>query len=251
MKKLLVVMLIVFIGTLAFSSATSTAVEKYVWDGQGNTVTDPAGGVYGDARVFSLLPNGGSCNKNWEFEFTTEVQVAQWVTWSISGTKWQWFVRKPGTYIADCIVFNLKSNGDVEISFSGFDDPYYYTSQPDASQTAYIESYYGYSFGSGSATPSSVVSGWVRASDLNNETVFIPEFFEEYTHKYSLHDGIVAHLWNKIVVVECNSASSYRDTGKIIITLKEQKPWIDANGDYVEPLRNFLNTDRADSPYKP
>ena len=250
MKKLLVIVLMVLVGTFVFSSATSTAIEKFVWDGDGNVVTDPANGVYGNARVFSLLPDGGSCNKNWEFEFTTEVQVAQWSEWYISGTKWQWFVKKPGTYIADCIVFTLKSNGDIEITFEGFDDPYY-VNTPDPSQTAYIETYYGYTFGTGSGDPGSVEtsgSGWFRAGGLNEQTLLIPEFFEAFTHKYSLHDGITAHLWNKITVVECNSASTYRDTGIIRITLKEQKPWIDPDtGTYVDNLRDFLTDDRSEN----
>lgn len=248
MRKLLVVMLIVLAGMMVFSQ-TLSYVEKAVWDGQGNLITDPDTGEYGNARAFSLLPNSGSCNKDWSFEFTTEVQVAQWSEWSISGTKWQWFVKKPGTYIADCIVFKLKSNGDIEIGFEGFDDPYY-TVTPDPSQTATIETYYGYSFGSGSGGPGTVEpgnggSGWLRAADLNDETLLIPEFFSLLTHKYSLHDGIEGHLWNKITVVDCNSASTYRNTGIIYITLKEQKPWIDPEtGDYVSNLGDFVTDER-------
>jgi len=240
MRKLLVVMLIIFVGALAFSSATSTAIEKYVWDGDGNVVTDPANGVYGNARVFSLLPDGGSCNKNWEFEFTTEVQVAQWSEWYISGTKWQWFVKKPGTYIADCIVFTLKSNGQVTLEFEGLDDPYY-TSEPDASQTAYIACDYGLSF---SDRPDEPIL-W-HINDMHSFT--IAEFCPTCNPPFSLHEGVTFHLWNKITVVECNSASTYRDTGTIRIILDEQKPWIDPDtGDYVDNLRNFLTEDRTEN----
>lgn len=253
MRKLLVVMLIILVGMMVFSSTatqtTPTGVEKAVWDGDGNLITNPDEGMYGNARAFSLLGTSGSCNKDWSFEFTTEVQVAQWSEWTISGTKWQWFVKKPGTYIADCIIFKIKSNGDVEIKFEGFDDPSY-VETPHPSQTATIETYYAYSFGSGSGGPGTVEpgnggSGWIRAEDLNGESLLIPEFFSMLTHKYSLHDGIEAHLWNKITVVDCNSASTYRDTGTVYITLKEQKPWIDPEtGDYVANLEDFLNDER-------
>ena len=56
-----------------------------------------------NAIAYSNIPyEEGPSNKSVrQTQFTTEVQVAQWSRWSFLGTKWTWFVRKPGEYYAE------------------------------------------------------------------------------------------------------------------------------------------------------
>ena len=41
-----------------------------------------------------------------------------------------------------------------------------------------------------------------------------------------LHAGIRYRLWNKIEVVNCNSAGNYENVGTILVTLKNQQEWV-------------------------
>ncbi len=191
--------------------------------------------AYGDsdpnnARAFVSMPTSGSCNKNWEFEFTVEAQIAQWVKWNISGTKWTWFVRKPGTYFTDCIGFTLYSNGDIAIDFDGFASPSYATG---TSVNPYIDAWYAF----GDKSEDVAFGTWYSPFELNDQTVLFPDSEE-------LHYGWGTKLWSKIKVVECNSASTYRDTGTITLTLKNQKPWLDDNGYYLNNLEQFVTDER-------
>lgn len=169
-------------------------------------------------------------------EFTTEVQVAQWSRWVFTGTKWTWFVRKPGEYYADSITATIHSNGDVAISFDGFANPEYLDENVNDGVKQYIESAYGV----GSDPTAADFSGWVDAADLNDENLIIPD-------SQALHFGQEFKLWNKINVTESNSASTYRNTGTVSLTLQNQKPWIDEDGEW-DPgrtnLEEYVTTDR-------
>ncbi len=188
-----------------------------------------------DAKAFSSFPDSGSCNKaEWEIPFTTEVQVAQWLNWTISGTKWTWFVRKPGDYYTNCISATVKSNGNVAITFAGFADLAYQTGEGDYNGlegvNQYIQTWYGYSedeMGPAGTT----FSGWIAADDLDDQTPILSD-------SQDLHDGLAFKLWNRINVVNCNSAGTYRNTGTITIAILNQLPWIDEDGDYPDPANN-------------
>ncbi|ABV34439.1 MULTISPECIES: hypothetical protein [Pseudothermotoga] len=177
------------------------------------------------AKAFKSGAANGSCDKfNWTINFETEVQVAQWVNWQIDGTKWTWYVRKPGTYITDCISFLIQSNGEIVISFSDFASPTFVPGADpfDTAVNEYINAWYAYGIGN---LPSGIEE-MAAAAEMNETTVFIPDSAE-------LHEGISRKLWNMIQVVECNSAGVYRDSGVITITLQRQMPWIDGEtGNY-------------------
>lgn len=212
MKRL--IMLLIFV--LALSLTIFGASQLTVWmEEEGEWValsmTDP----FAQARAFKLGAANGSCNKqNWTVDIETEVQVAQWINWQLDGTKWLWYVRKPGTYITDCISFFIQSNGEIVISFSGFGNPTY-ASTETTSVNPQILAWYGYGLGN---LPDEIEQ-MVSAEELNQSTVFIPDSAD-------LHEGISRKLWNKIKVVNCNSASTYIAKGTITITLKRIKPWI-------------------------
>lgn len=178
------------------------------------------------ARAFSSDPASGSCNRRqWTVEFTTEVQVAQWLEWSLNATKWTWFVRKPGDYYANSVIGTIASNGDVVVSFAGFDDLQYTGA---SSVNPFIETYYAVTSGTLPGT-----NDWIRASNLNQMTATIRD-------SAALHAGKSFYLWNRIKVVECNSASTYRDTGYVYLTLQNQKPWIDEQGEFVPNLEEYV-----------
>jgi len=228
MKRFLVILVLVVIGVLGLANGVSVN-EVGVWQVIGNSYVRLSGAATDNARAFASNGTSGSCNKKvWTVQFTTEVQVAQWVEWSISATKWTWFVRKPGDYYADAIQFSLKSNGDVQLSASGFDDLEYATG---GGVNRYIETYYYLTTDASNTPPSTGV--WVRAEDVNGSLTV--------EDSAALHEGMTAHLWNRIKVVACNSASTYRDTGTITLTLANQKPWINEdNGHYKDNLGSFV-----------
>ncbi len=212
MKRL--ILLIVFVVASAFT--IYGASQLTVWKQVNGTwvalsMTDPRA----EARAFKTGATNGSCNKqNWSFDVETEVQVAQWINWQVDGTKWLWYVRKPGKYITDCISFFIQSNGEIVISFSGFENPTY-ASSPLTSVNPEIAAWYGYGLGN---LPEEIEQ-MVPATLLNESRVFIPDSAE-------LHEGISRKLWNMIEVVNCNSASNYVGRGTVTITLQRIKPWI-------------------------
>ena len=77
------------------------------------------------------------------------------------------------------------------------------------------------------------MNDWIRASNLNQMTATIRD-------SAALHAGKSFYLWNRIKVVECNSASTYRDTGYVYLTLQNQKPWIDERGEFVPDLEEYV-----------
>ncbi|PLV56152.1 hypothetical protein [Thermotoga sp. SG1] len=225
MRKLL---WLVLMGALFSFVLAQTPLEVWKYE-DGQYISLPATNDL--ARAFSAFPEDGSCNKpEWQIVFTTEVQVAQWLEWSLNATKWTWFVRKPGDYYANAIVGTVASNGDVLVTFSDFDDPTY-TGTSSVNPT--IEAYYTVMTSEGMPDPES----WVRAPDVNDLSYTL-------TDSQELHEGMSFYLWNRIKVVECNSASTYRDTGYILLTLQNQKPWIDEEGNYVEDLANYVTNER-------
>jgi len=171
-----------------------------------------AGDTSALARCWTSGGDFGYCNKqNWEIEFVHHASMAQWCNWTISGTRWDWRILKPGTYAADCIAAWIQSNNDVMITFEGFGDLQYQEEDAGVKQT--IDTYYSWG-------PDLESNSWVRAAALNEEAPIIPD-------SAALHAGQSTKLWNKIVVENCNSSCEYENTGTITITLQNIKRWVD------------------------
>jgi len=220
MKKFTLITLIAILGSMLFA-VVDDPIEKKVFAYEGD---------FANARAFYSAPTGGSCNKAvWAFDIEVEAQIAQWISWSIGGTKWTWFVRKPGEYFADCIEFSVKSNSDVGFTFSGFHD-LEYTLGATASVNPIIPVWYNFGSILTDVLPPNNPNPWFPAEELNSVKTYIED-------SEMLHNGWVTKLWTRIKVVECNSASTYRATGKVTITLLNQKPWIiPETGEYVPDL---------------
>jgi len=181
-------------------------LEAWEWDG---TKWDSmeADGIEANAKAWSSGPESGDCNKTfWSTTVKVHASVAQWLEFSLSGTRWDWQVRKPGTYATDCITATVASNGDLEIDFDGFANL--------LGTDGEIPTWYAYGKG-----PVGTLT-WIEAGALNGMDAQILDCV-------GLHAGYSWKLWNKIEVVECNSACEYDDEATITLVLDNQKDWID------------------------
>lgn len=224
MRKVLLIvgaMLMMF----AFTAFSAQQLEVWKWvDGQWVSISDGPEDVQADAWAFALGGASGACNKQeWRIDAEVEVQVAQWIEFNLTGTKWAWYVRKPGTYLTDCITAKIASNGEVMVSFTGLASPTYqgpYTTVKD-----FIDLWVG--FGSSNQNVQ-----FVPASALGSFSFTIPD-------SNQLHYGYETKLWSKIFVAECNSASTYKTSGQVILTLQRIKPWIDPATGFFKPNYNY------------
>ena len=196
----------------------ANAVELEAWELVGGSWV-PMGGpglLTANARAWRSGVKSGICNKiYWDVPVKVHASVAQWVEFSLSGTRWDWRVRKPGTYATDCITASLKSNGDLELDFAGFGNL--------VGAGGVIPIWYAYD----STLPAPVDARWVPAVDLDAMDALIPDCVE-------LHEGFSWKLWNKIEVADCDSACEYTDDAQITLVLKNQKDWIDpTSGDFL------------------
>lgn len=235
MKRIIVILalmavLLVPAAALAYNPgvalpAGATEVETWYLEA-GQWVSQGTGDVKALARCWSSGPSlDNACNKqNWVINFTNHASVAQWIKWAITGTRWDWRIRKPGTYAADCITFSLQSNNDVAINYDGFADLAYLEQGEGVKQT--IDTYYSY----GATLAEAEANGWVRASDLNNDDDLIED-------SAALHAGLSTKLWNKIVVEECNSSCEYEDTATVTLVLQNIKHWIDPANGYFKTVQ--------------
>jgi len=226
MKKLILALLLVSV--LPIMAFAQTEVDAWYLDGT-NWVPIGLNNLQAPARCWASAFASGACNKtHWDIPVTIEADVAQWIEWQMSGTSWLWRVRKPGTYAADCITANIKSNQNVLIDYEGFDSLRYVGVGGKTSVNPVIPVWYAWSF-SGSVVPGD--ADWVEATRLN-----IPAEWDTIFDSMDLHTGLQWKLWNKIKVVECNSACKYRDEAKITLELLCQKDWIDPATGYFKEL---------------
>lgn len=181
------------------------SVEHEAWEWvEGGWVSMGTSNLAANARAWGSGPLQGDCNKiKWVIPVTVHASVAQWVEWSISATRYDWRVRKPGIYAANSLTAWIKSNGAIEIDFADFGNL--------AGLGGEIETWYAYG-------PVLNTLSWIPAAALTSCT--IPDDGD-------IHAGISWKLWNKIKVVPCNSACEYNDDATITLVVQNQKCWID------------------------
>jgi len=194
------------------------SVEHESWELMGDAwYPMGAGNLLANARAWSSLPVQGSCNKiYWEVPVKVHASVAQWIEFSLSGSRYDWRVRKPGTYAANSLTATLKSNSDVEVDFDGFENLQYKGSQEFPGMKQYIDTWYAY----GATLPNPHGARWIPAAEIN-------KLDDEVKDCWGLHNGYSWKLWNKIKVTNCNSACEYEDDAMITLVLQNQKIWID------------------------
>ncbi len=225
MKKLfLIVALVCFVPALALSQIplyppAGYEVESFHLDTlTGQWVANPLGDPSAIAQCWASLEASGSCNKDWHIDVKVHASIAQWSSWHMTGTRWDWFVKKPGDYAADCISGSIASNQNVLVDYHDFGD--LVAEVPANSIDDTIEVWYAVS---ASGTPYPLTSpNWVRSWDLNQAAEW-----DTLYDSAALHAGITWKLWNRIHVSNCNSACEYNDDAWISLQLLGQKPWID------------------------
>lgn len=211
------------IGIAGLSWATEYPVqpgtEAQVWKlTENGWIGLPIGNVENPARAWHMGPSqSGSCNKEmWEIDVSSHASVAQWIDWSISSSGWNFRIRKPGTYAANCLTAIVDSNADVLVSFNGFDD---LRKLEDPNAGLPIETYYGFSLGEDINNVQ-----WVKATELNELTARIPYCRNQFK------------LWIKIIIRDSFTATdeypktracNYQDDAKVTLQVSVLKNWID------------------------
>ncbi|MEO0130326.1 MAG: hypothetical protein ABIK76_01335 [candidate division WOR-3 bacterium] len=191
----------------------SNPIENRSWWWNGTDYEEQTGLRNARARYWKDVPLADSCNKErWEIPFTDSISVAQWIRWSIEGTKTLWRVRKIGTFAGMGPIICIKSNEDVVMSFQGFENP-------TNGQTE-IEKYYYFSDTTEDSPPPPDDSRWIPASDLNNYTI---------PFDFPICHAITKKMWELIKVEQCDRACEYVDPdgATIVLTLTVIKDWID------------------------
>jgi hypothetical protein len=225
MKTFILLCLVIML--LPLAAYSQTEVETWYWDAG---ATPPAwvyqgtGNPQALARLWALYPELGYCNKDWEIPVIIHASIAQWLDWTMSGTRWDWRVRKPGWYAGDCITATIKSNQNVLVDYHDFNDLH----SDSISVNPDIPIYY-HAGPLGAALPPLGSTDWVRATDMN-----APAEWDTLYDSMELHGGIQFKLWNMINVVNCNSACEYTDHASISLKLLCQKPWIDRSTGYFD-----------------
>ncbi|MGI6131701.1 MAG: hypothetical protein ACOYES_07500 [Bacillota bacterium] len=192
-----------------------TWVTMYV-RGSNNTLV-PSAEAKARAWTSDPIPTRECNTRLWPLDVAVHASVAQWISWNISATRWDWRVRKPGTYCTDCVTFVIHSNNSVRVDYEGFADLAYEGDVVEGTLGA-IATFYTMS-----NTGSPPVGGWVAAESLNTP------HFDLIPNTGTLHHGETFKLWNKIVVDPCNSSCEYHDDAKITLSLTNMKAWIDEN----------------------
>ena len=185
-----------------------------------------------DARVWRLTGGWNEmCNTTPRSkEVTVRAYVAQWARWAMDYAGWEWYVKKPGTYYADCITGEIQSNGNVTLLVVGMDDLKFVEGPLEGSINDTIKTWYGVTSGGLCDTPTCPPTNspeeWFSPAELSEQSITLFDSAE-------LHSGLRYKLWNKIEVVNCNTVGMYENQFDITLTLDNQVDWIDGDtGDF-------------------
>ena len=236
MKKLLIAMIIVgLLPVAALAQPPSGAIEVDSWayleinDSPPETAWVWQSGpgtpnLQALARCFVSRKGDGYCNKDWEIPFKVHASIAQWLEWDFNGTRWDWFVRKPGNYAANCLTWWLSSNQDVTMDFVDFGP--LIAEDPKPGTDHEIEVFYCFD-PPGALPPFKWDPLWIPAPLMNDPANWL--YIED---SENLHEGFQVKIWNYIHVERCNSACEYQNDAFISLTLECQKDWIDRSDGY-------------------
>lgn len=166
------------------------------------------------ARINPVLINrDGNSSENQQAQppLLSTTAAAPWARFDLSGTQWEWNVRRAGDYAAQSIVGSITANVDILINFSGFED--LNSSNPN---TGIVETYYAASVGNQRVED----VDWASAPDFNQRTLLI-------TQDPNSPIPVAWSLWNRVCVKTLNSATEYSDDAVITFEMQNMNPWID------------------------
>jgi hypothetical protein len=113
---------------------------------------------------------------------------------SLTATRIDWRVLKPGTYAVLATEITTSGKGKLSVQFSEFDD------LKRDSTPGKIATFYGF----GNSLDAVETEGWIPAADLNSETLYI-----------DLSEPSPVLMWSKISLDEQTSSAEYESTGVI------------------------------------
>lgn len=190
-----------------------------------------------------------------------KASVAQWLNVELSSTEWQWFIKKPGTYLADCIGLKIKSNNEVAVDFDIFkvgvtnnDDLNYMAD--DARDTLFGLDRQGWEsdeydktdvnekdgaspkvkFAIKPVTETTPPTSFDYFDDLEGQIPGIRGGNGPYAKFIQDTNGVVnldLKLWNRIEVSDQVPFGNYYNFGTITFTLRDQMNWLNVNGLYA------------------
>lgn len=210
-------------------------LQKQAWQYQnGSWVQMPLNDRAARARAWSYVTDyRDSCNKEvWRLVLKHEASVAQWMVIWMNADGFHWAVRKPGEYITDCVEFGFRSNYDVVVTFSGFED--LQPLDPNKTIDQAIEVQYALS-DNGTVPPAPTDPAWTTAANLNNLVIRVQD--SENLH----YVGWKKHIWARIHVSPCNGPTDYVDPNWATITCTLQciRDWIDPATGLFSGMPNF------------
>lgn len=180
--------------------------------------------VSNNAQSFNSGNANGHCNREcWDFTIENHVSVAQWINWSIDGTRKDWRVLKPGIYASNSVTAEIKSNNDVQVSFWA-EDPIYLNEELESPP---IAKQFGYTVGANNTEINSIVT-WVAAADTSEDDPLV------FTIRYEdgLADGLAYRIWEQIEVTDQHRSSDYHGFGGLLICVTNLKYWVDEDGTF-------------------
>lgn len=158
------------------------------------------------------------CNADRCVDIGVRASVAQWLQLYLEATQVAWRILKPGDYAIDTLHGSVNSNGDVSFDFDGFED--LANVEGDI-----IETYYALFLPAGNQVPSN--DDWMRAADVNA--------WDPYLVEDEGHQGYSFDIWQRLIVIPCDSACEYADEARICARLEEQKDWVDRETGLYDP----------------
>lgn len=130
---------------------------------------------------------------------------------SINAGRYDWLIRKPGTFAAEPLVIDIQSNRSFVLSFSKFGDLQSKTLNPGK-----IPAFYSI----GATLAETERNGWFPARKLNG--VSLTAVVEaDQTRQF------VWKLWPKIEITKNTRAGDYEDTGCLTFTILENQIYLD------------------------
>jgi hypothetical protein len=132
---------------------------------------------------------------------------------SLSATRYDWQIRKPGGLMADPLEISVYANQPVTVTFSGFDD---LASLPTGSER--IPTFYRFC----DARPGTSLTNWVRAADLNN--------WQQATTTAEVGTTVAWKLWPRLDIGPAIRAGDYEDVATLTFLLTEAYPQVVPSG---------------------
>ena len=164
-----------------------------------------------------IFRRSGSRNEEPAMKIKAEKQDAEdvkeqgYIKAFINAGRYDWFIRKPGSFAAEPLIIDIESNRAITLTFSEFDDLKSKTcNQPK------IAAFYGF----GATLAETERNGWIPAANLNH-------YHQTLTPDPAGTGHLLLKIWPKIDITRATPAGEYIDTGYLTFTVLENQKFVD------------------------